>query len=261
MAELQMVGGIKKLNQSNYKQWSTCIKSYFQGQDLWQVTNGTKARQPANNINGSIGKWQVKAGRAMFIIKTMVDDDVLDHIQDHKYPKQAWDTLETLFTKKNDARLQLVEGELMTISQGDLPIAQYFRKVKNLCREIGELDPESRVSDARMKRILIHGLRPGYHNFVTAIQGWATHPSITEFENILAGQEALAKQLAGVSIKTESEPCKSKYRENEKRDRPKKREWNRKGRDDNSEEDSSDEENRDKESRYQPKQFPFRCHM
>ncbi|XP_076921313.1 uncharacterized protein LOC143582704 [Bidens hawaiensis] len=248
MAELQVVGGIKKLNQSNYKQWSTCIKSYLQGQDLWQVTNGTDTRQPANDINGSIGKWQVKAGRAMFIIKTTVDDDVHDHIQELEYPKQAWDTLETLFTKKNDARLQLVEGELMTISQCDLPIAQYFRKVKNLCREIGELDPQSRVSDARMKRIIIHGLRPEYRSFVTAIQGWATQPSITEFENILAGQEALAKQLAGVSVKSESEALyvgrkekyrfnknknrygdkgESKYWENEKRERPKKKEWNR----------------------------------
>ncbi|KAJ0546012.1 hypothetical protein HanIR_Chr08g0356151 [Helianthus annuus] len=81
MAELQVVGGIKKLNQSNYKQWSTCIKLYLQGQDLWQVTNGTETRQPTNDINNAIGKWQVKAVRAMFIIKTTVDDDVLDHIQ------------------------------------------------------------------------------------------------------------------------------------------------------------------------------------
>ncbi|XP_076898657.1 uncharacterized protein LOC143552277 [Bidens hawaiensis] len=227
MAEFQVVGGIKKLNQRNYKQWS---KSYFQGQDLWQVTNGTKTRQPANDINGSIG---------MFIIKTMVDDDLLDHIQELEYQKQAWDTLETLFTKKNDARLQLVEGELMTSSQGDLPMSQYFRIVKNLCLEIGELDPQSWVSDARMKQILIHGLRPEYRSFVTTIQGWATQPSIMEFENILVKQEALAKQLAGVSVKTESgalyvgrkkkhrfnknknrygDKGKSKYWENEKRE-------------------------------------------
>ncbi|XP_022026663.1 uncharacterized protein LOC110927306 [Helianthus annuus] len=188
MTELQLVGGIKQLNQSNYKQWSTCIKSYLQGKDLWQVMNGTKTRQPTNDINSTIGKWQVKATRVMFIIKTTVDEDVLDHIQDLEFPKQAWDTLETLFTKK-DAQLQLVKGELMTASQGDLPISQYFQKIKNLCREIGELDPQSRVSDACMKRILIHGLRPEYRSFVTAIQGWATQPSITKFENILAGKK------------------------------------------------------------------------
>ncbi|TYK22270.1 putative LRR receptor-like serine/threonine-protein kinase [Cucumis melo var. makuwa] len=37
MGDLQVVGGIKKLNTQNYKTWSTCMKSYLQGQDLWDV--------------------------------------------------------------------------------------------------------------------------------------------------------------------------------------------------------------------------------
>ena len=103
MSDLQASGGIKKLNQTNYKSWSTCVKSYLQGQDLWQVTNGTETRQPANDINGALGKWQIKAGRAMYILKITVEEDILDHIQDVKYPKAAWETLEALFSKRNDA--------------------------------------------------------------------------------------------------------------------------------------------------------------
>ncbi|KAG8495890.1 hypothetical protein CXB51_007509 [Gossypium anomalum] len=41
-------------------------------------------------------------------------------------------------------------------------------------------------------------------SFVAAIQGWPTQPSFADFENLLTGQEDLAKQMDGVSIKTEN---------------------------------------------------------
>lgn len=96
----------------------------------------------------------------MFALKTTVEEDVLEHIQDAKTPKQAWDTFAKLFSKKNDTRLQLLESELLSIAQRDMTVAQYFHKVKMLCRKILELDPQAPIGETRMKRIIIHGLRP-----------------------------------------------------------------------------------------------------
>ncbi|KAL0418759.1 UNVERIFIED_CONTAM: hypothetical protein Sradi_1289400 [Sesamum radiatum] len=56
-----------------------------------------------------------------------------------------------------------------------------------------------------MKRIIIHGLKPEFRSFVATVQGWPTQPSLVEFENLLAGQEALAKQMGGVSLKNDEE--------------------------------------------------------
>ncbi|KAL3532879.1 hypothetical protein ACH5RR_006400 [Cinchona calisaya] len=56
-----------------------------------------------------------------------------------------------------------------------------------------------------MRRILIHGLKTEWRSFTIAIQGWATQPIIDELENLLADQESLAKQMAGVIIKNEEE--------------------------------------------------------
>ena len=56
-----------------------------------------------------------------------------------------------------------------------------------------------------MKRIIIHGLRPEYRSFIVAVQGWPTQPSLVEFENLFAGQEALAKQMGKVSPKDEED--------------------------------------------------------
>ncbi|KAL7614647.1 uncharacterized protein LOC128132327 [Lactuca sativa] len=160
MGDLQVVGGIKKLNNNNYKTWETCMKSYIQGQDLWEVVGGSETTPPEEDVNGALRKWKIKAGKAMFSLKTTIEEEMLEHIRDENTPKEAWDTFLMLFSKKNDTRLQLLENELLSISQRDMTIAQYFHKVKSICREITEIDPQSVIAEARMKRIIIHGLRP-----------------------------------------------------------------------------------------------------
>ena len=209
--------GFEKLNYNNYTYWSTCIESYLQGQDLWEVIGGSNTTPPEPKIskvvdgktttveNEEFKKWSIKAGKAMYVLKTTIDKELVEYIRKAETPKAAWDTLAALFSKKNDARLQLLESELMTISQGDLTINQYFKKVKSLCNEIAELDPEERISEQRMRRIITHGLRPEYRGFMTAVRGWSTQPTLVELENMLADQEALTKQTAEDSPRNEGE--------------------------------------------------------
>ncbi|KAF3658672.1 tir-nbs resistance protein [Capsicum annuum] len=172
MGDLQVVGGIKKLNNQNYNSLSTCMMLYLQGQDLWEVVNGNEVTSPeAKDTNGILRKWRIKAGKAMFALKTTVEEDVLEHMRDAKTPQEAWDTFAKLFSKKNDTKLQLLESELLSVSQRNMTISQYFHKVKSLCREISELDPEAPFGDTRMKRIIIHGLKPEFRSFIVSIQG------------------------------------------------------------------------------------------
>ncbi|KAH9779126.1 hypothetical protein KPL71_007607 [Citrus sinensis] len=206
MGDLQVVGGIKKLNNQNYNTWATCIESYLQGQDLWEVVGGSEVTQPAaEDANGVLRKWKIKAGKAMFALKTTIEEEMLEHIRDAKSPKEAWDTFATLFSKRNDTKLQLLENELLSMAQRDMAVAQYFHKVKSICREISELDPTAAIGETRIKRIIVHGLRPEYRSFVAAVQGWPTQPSLVEFENLLTGQEAMAKKMGEVSLKGEEE--------------------------------------------------------
>ncbi|KAD2262709.1 hypothetical protein E3N88_24455 [Mikania micrantha] len=186
MSELQLVGGIKKLNNQNYNSWATCISSYLQGPVLWDVVDGSDIEPPRDDATGALRKWRIKSGKALFVLKTTVEEELLEHIRDAGSPKEGWDALKVLFSKKNDTKLQLLENELLSVSQRESTIPQYFHKVKTLCREIGELDPQAKIGESRMKRIIIHGLKPEFHSFVTAVQGWPTQPALGEFENLLA---------------------------------------------------------------------------
>ena len=37
------------------------------------------------------------------------------------------------------------------------------------------------------------------------MQGWPAQPSLVEFENLLASQEAMAKKMGGITLKSEEE--------------------------------------------------------
>ncbi|KAL0433716.1 UNVERIFIED_CONTAM: hypothetical protein Slati_2705900 [Sesamum latifolium] len=59
------------------------------------------------------------------------------------------------------------------VAQRDLIVAQYFHKVKSLCREISKLDLEAPIAETRMKRIIIHGLKPEFRSFIVAVKRMA----------------------------------------------------------------------------------------
>lgn len=118
---------------------------------------------------------------------------------------EAWNTFASLFSKKNNTRLQVLKNKLLSIAQCNIIINQYFIKVKSLYRKISELDPIATIVETRIKKIIIHSLRPEYRSFVTVVQGWPIQPSLIEFENFLTDQEAIAKQMSMVSLKGDEE--------------------------------------------------------
>ncbi|KAK4351058.1 hypothetical protein RND71_030371 [Anisodus tanguticus] len=79
------------------------METYLQGQDFWEIVGGNEVTQPEDAA--AMNKWNIRAGKAMFAIRTTVEDEMLEHIRPAKTPKEACYTFATLFTKKNDTRL------------------------------------------------------------------------------------------------------------------------------------------------------------
>ncbi|XP_077246122.1 uncharacterized protein LOC143885988 [Tasmannia lanceolata] len=160
--------GIELLNQSNYKIWRTCMESYLVGEDLWEVVCGNAVVAPEDaQENADVLKvWRMKNAKAEFLLKRSISPDLFEHIIGCKSTSEIWTTLDGLFNKKNMARLQMLENELANTTQGSLSISQFFFKIKNLCSEISLLDPEEPISEARMKRHIIRGLKREYIPYI-----------------------------------------------------------------------------------------------
>lgn len=178
------------------------MKFYFIGQGLWDVVGGNNTTPPAAGQPG-LEEWNRKTGKAMYAMTIAVEDEQLQKIKSARTPKEAWDTLAAAFSKKNEAKLQRLENELFSTSQQNLTVSQYFSKVKALCEEISKLDPENEIGEARMRRIIIHGLRPEFKGLVAATRGWPQQPTLVELENLLANEENLEDKFNKVTIKDE----------------------------------------------------------
>ena len=76
---------------------------------LWEIVAGGKTT-PLQNVE-AWQKWKIQAEKALFAIKTSIEEEMLEHIRRVDTPKVAWDTYLTLFSKKNDVRLQYIALE------------------------------------------------------------------------------------------------------------------------------------------------------
>ncbi|KAL0340334.1 UNVERIFIED_CONTAM: hypothetical protein Sradi_4550200 [Sesamum radiatum] len=175
--------GVEKLVGTNYKYWRMCMEAYLQGQDLWELIVGADTEIPADTSENAEPrrKWKIKCGKALFALRTSISREFIDHVRDINSPKQVWDTLERLFSKKNTARLQFLENELAMIKQE-------------------ELDPAEKISEARLRRFLIRGLQKEYNPYVTSVQGWEKQPSVEELESLLSNQKLWLSKWPKTSI-------------------------------------------------------------
>ncbi|XP_077233389.1 uncharacterized protein LOC143875667 [Tasmannia lanceolata] len=184
---LGMLAGIEKLNNTNYIYWKSCLESYLQSQDLWEIVNGNDTEVPEEGAD-TLRKWKIRAGKALYVLKASIQKELIEHIRDVKTPKEAWEALSSL---------------------------SFHGRTMN--------DEESEISESHMRRMIIRGLRPEFSCFITAIRGWPMQPSLLELENLLINQEMLARQMAGLSVKESEEALavNSKQKWKKKNKKPK----------------------------------------
>jgi len=74
--------GIEVLNQSNYKEWKTYIKSYLVGEDLWDVVDGINTTSPIDEQGNAdaFKRWKQLNAKAEFVLKRSISHCLFDHI-------------------------------------------------------------------------------------------------------------------------------------------------------------------------------------
>ncbi|GAA0155285.1 hypothetical protein LIER_13047 [Lithospermum erythrorhizon] len=103
--------------------------------DTTTETSTSSPNKPTTD-HEAIKKWRIKASKAMYALTVATEDDLLQRIKDAQTPKDACDTFAAIFARKNDAKLKRLENELLSISQRNMTVSQYFSKVKSLSEDI-----------------------------------------------------------------------------------------------------------------------------
>ncbi|GAA0145767.1 hypothetical protein LIER_05886 [Lithospermum erythrorhizon] len=112
---------VEKLNNNNWGSWSTRMKFYLVGQDLWDIISGSDVTPPTPDP-GEVRKWKIKGDPDNAIIETRMKKIIIDRLRlEYKgivTTTRDWATKPTLVDLEN---LLMNEEEL------DRPSSRYVR--------------------------------------------------------------------------------------------------------------------------------------
>ncbi|XP_077217812.1 uncharacterized protein LOC143852299 [Tasmannia lanceolata] len=183
------------LTEKNYADWKVWLKSYLQGQGLWDIVDGSDVR-PEGNQPG-LNAWKKNNGKALHAIQISCGSDMLSYVRELDSAKEAWDSLAIMHEQASGARKFFLEAELRASKQGEDSIDVFSRKVKDICDQLEGIG--IKMENNTRAAIISENLRTEFDAMRVLIQ--KEKPSMNEAVSLLLQEEALLERL-----KLESKP-------------------------------------------------------
>ncbi|XP_047309040.1 uncharacterized protein LOC124912456 [Impatiens glandulifera] len=105
------------------------MELYLVGEDLWDIVvddDDVAFEDVAENAEASKKRKRLNA-KAEFMLKRSISHNLFEHIIGCGSAREIWETLDHLFNKKNEARLQMLENELAAATQIRF-VSEFFLK-------------------------------------------------------------------------------------------------------------------------------------
>ena len=145
MADNNNNGAIEKLDKNNYQPWKLRMRNYLIGKSLRDYVIGEEEELelPKQNATSDELKawraWNEKYKKVMFLISHNVSNGMIGHLQDLNTSKDAWDTLEKLYSISNKAKKIQLKNELNNMKKKNLSINDYMLKTKEVADALGSI--------------------------------------------------------------------------------------------------------------------------
>jgi hypothetical protein len=118
------------LTRNNYFQWKSHMEDLLRSKGLYRITLG-KEKEPTDANKKA--KWDNRNDEARGLIRISISPDLRYHLQDIDDPKEAWNTIESMFGKLNIIRAQQLENQILTLSPNDFScLGDYLSRFKTL---------------------------------------------------------------------------------------------------------------------------------
>jgi len=188
MAETKETKKHKILNGTNYRYWAKRTKAALSQKRWWEAVD-PGFDEDEENWNAQ----QVQRNNdALNYILQRVDDLDLDDIGDLTTAKEAWDTLQEVYTKLDIIQVVDVLEELCTLKKtDDVNMREYIASVIKVAHEVGATGLD--LSEAMTAAFVLKGLNhiPKYKTLIQSKFSAATNDdlSLRKEKNILLCEE------------------------------------------------------------------------
>ncbi|CAA0809936.1 Unknown protein [Striga hermonthica] len=188
-----------RLSKTNYTLWRAQLLPFLRGSDLLGYLDGSIAAPskyvPSSTAEGAelisnpaYTRWYNQDQQILSGMLSSITEEMLPDVVDAATSKEAWDTLQRMFSSANRARAVQVRLELVNTKKRDLTAADYFRKIKGYATELAAAG--NHLSDDEITAYLLAGLPPDYDPYVTSITNRSDRVTIDDAYNYLLAFEA-----------------------------------------------------------------------
>ncbi|KAK4424666.1 Retrovirus-related Pol polyprotein from transposon RE1, partial [Sesamum alatum] len=188
------------LTKTNFLIWRAQLLPYLRSTKLLGYLDGSIAA-PAQYVNAgaaqvpnpAYSQWYDQDQQVLSDLLSSISEEVLQDVVDATTSKEAWDTLQRMFSSTTRARIVQIRVDLATTKKLDLSTADYFRKIKGLSSEMAAAEMAAAgnaLRDDEVIAYLLAGLGPDYDPFVTSMTTKSEPLTLDEVYSHLASFEA-----------------------------------------------------------------------
>ena len=191
---LELPVQLPRLCNTNYRQWSVCVRVYLESKDLWDIVEG--APPPSEeDVNDSTSKEdRQKDAQARTIILNSVDHLQFQLITDMTTARSQWNRLKEVYSASVDMRLIQLLRQFYQFEAGTRSVDEIVTRLNDLQFCIGQSSPEDRPSDRTKTMVLMDSLPEGLAVACTVLSAAMNDLS---FEKVVARlkEEELTRQM------------------------------------------------------------------
>ncbi|KAK9077344.1 hypothetical protein SSX86_005681 [Deinandra increscens subsp. villosa] len=197
-----------KLNGANYQSWSKSMIHALTAKNKIGFVDGTIVAPSQIDKPSEFAMWNQCNSMILSWLTHSVESDLAQGVIHAKTAQQVWNDLRDQFSQKNAPAIFQIQKSTATISQGNMSVASYFIKIKNLwdeleayrtpltCNKIKEhLD---QIEEDRLMQFLM-GLNESYKAIRSNILMMSPLPTVRKAYSLII-QEETQRQMTSEPI-------------------------------------------------------------
>jgi hypothetical protein len=123
---------VAKFDGTNFHLWKFQLGILLQGQELWEVTNGTHEKPEASSSEATRKEWITKDNKAMMYITQSLDIKQLSFLINCEKANEMWTKLTSIYEQNNMSSIHMVQQMFFEYKKDDVDdMATHISKVEN----------------------------------------------------------------------------------------------------------------------------------
>lgn len=148
--------------------------------------------------NPAFAAWHQQDQVVVSGLLSSLSEEILGHVMFHRTAAEIWSELERMFASRSRAKTIQVRVQLANFKRNDMPVSDYFHKIKNLADTLSATG--NPLSEEDVVSYVLAGLGSRYEALVASMTVRQDSISLGDLYGYLVSHEALLEQNASTNI-------------------------------------------------------------